>query len=100
MAELAEAGHETLIYEIPLLLESSQQHSFDAVIVAHAPAELREKRLVELRGFTPEDAAARVAAQVSDKSRLEIADWIIDTACDAAKTRQQVAAVWQQISAS
>ena len=53
---------------------------WDLIVVAHAPAEVRRRRLVDLRGLDEQDAAARIASQVSDEERLSIADAVIETA--------------------
>jgi dephospho-CoA kinase len=62
--------------------------------VAHAPEEVRLRRLVELRGMTRADAAARLASQVPDESRLRIADVVIDTAGTLESTERQVDELW------
>lgn len=79
-----------LIYAVPLLAEARETSEFDAVVVVHAPAELRERRLVEHRGFTIEEARSRVSAQVSDAERLALADVVID-ASGALETTERAA---------
>ncbi len=44
---------------------------WDLIVVAHAPADVRRRRLVDLRGLGEEEAAARIASQVSDEERLK-----------------------------
>jgi len=67
-----------LVYAVPLLAEARAASEFDAVIVVHAPAEVRIARLQEHRAFSEEDARARVGSQVSDDVRLAMADSIVD----------------------
>lgn len=89
-----------VIYEIPLLAETEQartQH-FDSIVVAEAPAELRVRRMVELRGMTEAEARGRIANQASDAERRSLADDIIDTSGSEAHTIAQVDALWQRIS--
>src|SRR5690606_8692448 len=62
-----------IVYDVPLLVEARADDPWDLIVVAHAPAELRARRLVELRGMTEEEAAARIASQVPDDQRLAIA---------------------------
>ena len=68
-----------VVYDVPLLVEARASDPWELIVVAHAPAEVRRRRLVELRGMSEADAAARIASQVSDEARLAIADVVIDT---------------------
>lgn len=84
-----------VVYDVPLLVEARVDDPWDLIVVAHAPAELRRGRLVELRGMTEADAAARIASQVPDQARLAIADAVIDTTGSLADTERQVDALWE-----
>lgn len=86
-----------IVYDVPLLLEARSEDPWDLIVVAHAPAAVREDRLVELRGLTRADAQARIKAQASDEQRLAIADVVIDTAGSIEKTYTQTDAVWERI---
>lgn len=86
-----------LIYEIPLLVESAAAAQYDGVVVVTAALETRLQRLTEQRGMTHVAAQQRIAAQVSDTARTAVADWVITTDESLADTKQQVAAVWQEL---
>jgi len=86
-----------VVYDVPLLVETRADDPWDLIVVAHAPASLREQRLVELRGLSPADARARIAAQADDDARLAIADVVIDTAGTIAQTQAQTDAVWDRV---
>ena len=88
-----------VVYDVPLLVEARADEPWDLIVVAHAPAEVRRRRLVELRGMTEEDAAARIASQVSDDRRLAVADIVIDTAGSVSETLTQVDDLWEQLAA-
>jgi dephospho-CoA kinase len=88
-----------VVYDVPLLVEARVDDPWDLVVVAHAPAEVRARRLVELRGLTEDEAAARIASQASDERRLEIADLVIDTSGDRADTLAQTDALWRGLQA-
>ena len=88
-----------VVYDVPLLVEARVDDPWDLVIVAHAPAELRRRRLIELRGMTEADAAARIASQVSDEARLGVADVVIDTTGTLDETHRQVDALWSSLPA-
>lgn len=88
-----------VVYDVPLLVEARVDDPWDLVIVAHAPAELRRRRLIELRGMTEADAAARIASQVSDEARLGVADVVIDTTGTLDETHRQIDALWSSLPA-
>ncbi|GGM53258.1 hypothetical protein GCM10010489_26130 [Microbacterium saperdae] len=86
-----------IVYDVPLLVEARVDDPWDTIVVAHAPADERRRRLVELRGMDESAAQARIEAQVSDEKRLAIADVVIDTAGTLADTLAQTDALWERI---
>ncbi|WP_051223483.1 dephospho-CoA kinase [Agrococcus lahaulensis] len=86
-----------VVYDVPLLVEARPDDPWDLVVVAHAPADVRVRRLVALRGMDEADARARVASQASDEQRLAIADVVIDTAGDLERTLAQSDALWDRL---
>lgn len=87
-----------VVYDVPLLVEARVDDPWDLIVVAHAPAETRLHRLVELRGMDAVAAQERIDAQVPDERRLAIADEVIDTAGSLEQTLAQTDALWQRIS--
>lgn len=98
-AAFAADSNAVVVYDVPLLVEARADDPWDLVVVAHAPAETRIRRLVELRGMDEADARARVASQASDERRLAIADVVIDTDGDLATTDAQVEQLWERLVA-
>ncbi|WP_434811597.1 dephospho-CoA kinase [Microbacterium sp. bgisy189] len=88
-----------VVYDVPLLVEARVDDPWDLIVVAHAPAELRARRLVELRGLTEAAAAARLASQTHDAQRLAVADVVIDTSGDLDETLAQTDALWRRLVA-
>lgn len=86
-----------VVYDVPLLVEARVPHAFDAIVVAHAPAEQRIARLVELRGVAREEAERRVGSQASDDERLAVATRVVDTSGTMDETIAQVDALWRAI---
>ncbi len=86
-----------VVYDVPLLVEARVDDPWDVIVVAHAPADVRRARLVELRGMTAAEASARIASQVPDEARLAIADVVIDTAGSLDHTVDQANALWDRI---
>ncbi|MCS4490742.1 dephospho-CoA kinase [Corynebacterium sp. ES2794-CONJ1] len=72
------AGHPIVIWDVPLLVDKGYHRHCDAVIVVDTCATERLRRLVHLRGLSEKDANARIAAQISDTERLQVADFVID----------------------
>lgn len=87
-----------VVYDVPLLVEARADDPWGTIIVAHAPAAERLRRLIELRGLEPGAAQDRIDAQVSDEKRLEIADTVIDTSGTMEHTLEQTDAVWKQLT--
>mgnify|MGYP000849576449 FL=1 len=86
-----------VVYDVPLLVEANVNMPWDLVVIAEAPAELRKRRMIELRGMSPEDAERRIANQASDAERRAVADVIIDTGGSEARTIEQVDALWERL---
>jgi dephospho-CoA kinase len=93
----ADAGA-VVVYDVPLLVEARVDDPWSLIVVAHAPASERRRRLVELRGMDAKAAQDRIAAQVSDEQRLAVADVVIDTAGSLGETYSQTDALWERIS--
>lgn len=99
-AAFAEDEGAVVVYDVPLLVEARVDDPWELIVVADAPAELRERRLIELRGMWADEARSRLASQVSDAARRAIADVVIDTSGTLEHTRAQVDALWERIRAS
>jgi len=93
-AAAREAGAETVVHDIPLLVETRQGESFDVLVVVHTPAEERLRRLTAGRGMNEVDAQARIDAQASDDERLAAADVVLDGTGSEENLRRQVDDFW------
>lgn len=74
----AVAEDEVVVEDIPLLVESGMAPLFPLVIVVHADAEVRLRRLTGRRGMAEADARARIAAQATEDQRRRVADVWLD----------------------
>jgi len=88
-----------VVYDVPLLVEARVDDPWDLIVVAHAPAAVREARLVGRRGMDAASARARIASQVPDERRLEVADVVIDTSGSLEHTNAQADELWNRLSA-
>lgn len=98
-AELMAAASDeaVVVQDIPLLVETGQAGSFDVVVVVDAPDEVRIRRLAERNGMTPEDAAARMAAQATREERLAAADHVIENSGSLDELRAAVDRLWHEV---
>lgn len=96
LVELAE-GDEVVILDIPLLVESGRD-DLDGVIVVDLDPATAVDRLVADRGFSREDAEARMARQASREERLAKADVVLDNSGTVAELRDQVDDLWRRIT--
>ena len=97
MAEkMAEAASSRIVVlDIPLLsIATKDRFSFGAIVVVDTPEDLAVQRLVAYRGFTEEDARARIAAQMGRAERRVLADLVIDNSGDRAALEGEVERAW------
>ncbi len=87
-----------VVHDIPLLTETGQAPTFDAVVVVDVPVEVQVDRMVRIRGMRPEDARARVAAQARREDRLAVATYVIDNTASLEDLRAQVEQVYAELS--
>ncbi len=86
-----------VVYDVPLLVETQNEYSFDEIIVASAPEAVRIERLMEHRGMLESEAASRIESQAPEEERLKIASFVIDTSGDISHTYSQVDALWAHL---
>lgn len=95
-AALAADPHAVVVHDVPLLVETGQQSSYDLVLVVDVPTQVQIDRLVEHRGMSEDEARARVAAQASRRQRLAAADVVIDNSGTLDDLARRVTRVWDE----
>ncbi|TFV55371.1 dephospho-CoA kinase [Mycobacterium sp. PS03-16] len=97
-SELIDAAHSdaVIIEDIPLLVESGMAPMFPLVVIVHAAEDLRVARLIEYRGFSEQDARARIAAQATEEQRRAVADVWLDNSGSAAELVEQARTLWHE----
>ncbi len=94
---IAAAAEDAVVVEdIPLLVESQMAPLFPLVVIVHADPELRVARLIEHRGFSEDDARARIAAQASDEQRRLVADVWLDNSSTEGDLVERARELWYQ----
>ena len=97
--ELEESAPEgaLVVHDIPLLAEVGRADGFDAVIVVDAPREVQVERMTSQRGWTREEAEARIAAQASREQRLAVATHVIENTGTLEDLRDRVTEVFEEL---
>jgi dephospho-CoA kinase len=98
-AEIEAAAPEgsVVVHDIPLLAETGQATAFDAVLVVDVPPELQVERMVRERGWSPEEADARIAAQATREERRAIATYVLDNTGTMEELRRRVSEVFAKL---
>ncbi len=96
--EAAAGPDDLVIHDIPLLAESGRAEEFDAVLVVDVPEEVQIERMLRDRGWTEEDARARITSQASREERLAIATHVLDNTGTLEHLRERVAQVHAEIT--
>jgi dephospho-CoA kinase len=78
-----------LLAESPLFLEM-----VDAVLAISAPEDVRLERVIA-RGLMLDDAERRIARQVGDAERRDIADYVIENDADLESFRSAIIEFWE-----
>lgn len=100
MAEqMAEAvgTEQIVVLDIPLLVESEGRGDMAGVIVVDCSLDAALRRLVEHRGFSPDDARARMANQATRQERLDRADFVITNEGSLEELELEVDRCWRWI---
>ena len=87
-----------VVHDLRLLVETGQGGSFDAVLVVDLPPEVQVERLVRDRGWSPDEAGERIAAQASRADRLAVATYVLDNTGSREDLRQRVAEVFEELT--
>jgi dephospho-CoA kinase len=74
-------GDRIVIVEATLLIEAGGKDRYDRIVIVDVDPETQLARAIA-RGLTPEDAARRIAHQMSREERLRYADYVIDNSGD------------------
>jgi dephospho-CoA kinase len=86
-----------VVHDIPLLVETGQAGDFDAVIVVDVPGELQVERAVRDRGWSPEEARSRIAAQATREQRRAAATHLVENSGTTEDLRHQVTEVFREL---
>jgi dephospho-CoA kinase len=87
-----------VVHDIPLLVETGQASSFDAVVVVDLPVELQVERAARDRGWSEGEARSRIAAQAGRDERRAVATYVVDNSGTLEDLRQRVTEVFEVLT--
>jgi dephospho-CoA kinase len=79
-----------LLFDIPLLFETSGEGAFDKIIVVSAPEAVQRQRVLARPGMSADKLDALLARQMPDADKRARADFVIDTGGSLSETETQV----------
>jgi dephospho-CoA kinase len=85
------------VIDAALMIESGGYRRFDKLIVVHCRPEVQLDRLIARDSLSPEEAARRIAAQMSQAEKIKHADFLVDTSEGFASARKQTEAVFREL---
>jgi len=85
-----------IVNQIPLLVETDGANRFQYVITVSASEEVRRERLLS-KGFSNHEITKRIAAQVSDRQRENIADAVLTNDRDRDFLLRQVENLYETV---
>lgn len=96
-AERLRGTDRVLVFDAPLIVETGFHEACDVVVVVTAPTERQIERVARDRGMDPDEARARIAAQVPPERREAVADVVIRNDGDLRALEDQVDALWERL---
>lgn len=78
LQRLQAEGHALVCYEVPLLFENELHHRLRPVVLVTLPRALQIERAMRRSGWSAEQAAARIDAQLPLEHKRQLADYVIE----------------------
>jgi dephospho-CoA kinase len=97
--QAAAAPDAVVVHDVPLLTENGLAPLYDVVVVVDASPATQLDRLVRLRGMSPDEARARMAAQATREQRRAVADHVIDNDGPFEALEPRVRRLWEELTA-
>jgi dephospho-CoA kinase len=93
------AGAEIVVSDIPLLFEVLDPEAWDMVVLVDAPEETRRRRLMELRGYSEEEARDVMGAQLPSHLKRGKSHIVIDNDGSAEALEANAKVAWEALRA-
>lgn len=86
-----------VVVEVPLLFETNMETMFPATLLITAPEDLRKQRIMARNGLTPEEADARIAAQMPEAEKRRRATYCVANDGSLDELRERLNALWPKL---
>ncbi|UCC59935.1 MAG: dephospho-CoA kinase [Dehalococcoidia bacterium] len=91
---------DVVVLEAPLLIEAKWTDLVDQVWVVVAPESNVIDRLCNQKGFTEEQAKARINSQTTSSEKSKYADVVIENDSDLGSLREKLEDIWRRLRSS
>ena len=98
LAQAQARGDKVAVLDIPLLFETGGDRRVDAVVVASAPTQIQQARVLARPGMTWEKLDAILRKQMPDVEKRRLADFVVDTSRGIDDARAQVRAILDAVA--
>jgi dephospho-CoA kinase len=98
--DLKSQGIDVVVLEAALLIEANWTDLVDQVWVTTSTQDAVIGRLRSQKGFTGEQARARISSQMSPDEKLKYADVVIENDSDLEALREKVENIWRRFRSS
>ncbi|MFD1638966.1 dephospho-CoA kinase [Evansella tamaricis] len=88
--ELLARGFETIIQDIPLLIESKLEGTVDKILLVYVPEKVQLERLMERDNSTKEEALSRIRSQIPIDEKKNYASAILHNDGTISETEKQL----------
>jgi dephospho-CoA kinase len=99
IAELRSQGVPVVVLEAAVLIEANWLDLVDEVWLVEASPDVVRERLAARNGLSPEQAEARLRAQLTNEKRRPFASLVIENDGSLEELRQRVDEAWAQLTA-
>ena len=98
LAKLRDEGVPVVVLEAAVLIEADWTPIVDQVWLVVVSPEIARERIMSRNGLTPEQADARINAQLTNDERAKHAQVVIDNSGTLDELRQRVDAAWERLA--
>jgi dephospho-CoA kinase len=87
----------TLVVDVPLLIEIGLEDEFNKVVVVYVDREIQIKRVMVRDGISRDEALKLLSAQISLDEKMKFADFVINNQGTVEETKLAVRKVFEQL---
>ncbi|HYO48962.1 MAG TPA: dephospho-CoA kinase [Chloroflexia bacterium] len=95
--EIGDAQESVVALDAIKLIESGWADKCDVVWVVTCPRDQQIERLMQTRGYTPEEAEMRIGSQSAQEEKVRRANVVIDNAGTIEELHRQVLEAWEAV---